>query len=304
MTSPLWEDCKWYDPMVHSLDERPPPLPINPSILSSDETIVEANTRIFNDYKAIFAMNQEINQKIFLYYGNCCKLSADALIIGQNQSLSDRGEYNSYIFNLAGPALEDEIIRIEPHDLPINVGSSIITSSGNLPYDHIIHAVAPKYNVKNKVPAEYALHAAYRSALYMACNDITPSCKSIVICCLYLKTRSYPRFEAAHIALRTIRRFLEHKISHQLERICLCVNSEDDFSIYSSLMTAYFPRNIFEEEGQANLLDPNLVDNEWGEIVVKDRPGFTIDRGPRPSIDRLSFTGNSNGSSSLRPGKK
>ena len=54
-------------------------------------------------------------------------------------------------------------------------------------------------------------------------------------------------------------------------RVILCVYYKEDFEIYSTLMPAYFPRNSCEETEQVGLLPPNILDNEWGDLVREER---------------------------------
>jgi hypothetical protein len=49
-----------------------------------------------------------------------------------------------------------------------------------------------------------------------------------------------------------------------------CVNTQEDFEIYSALMHAYFPRSQDELDDQLNLLPIELGD-EWGEVIIPDR---------------------------------
>lgn len=163
-------------------------------------------------------------------------------------------------------------------------GSSIIVNGGNTVFNKVIFSIGPKYDVNYDESCDRNLWSAYYSALNIATSyDNDPPIKSISICCLYLKGKKYPRDLGAHIALRTIRKFMSHPIGNKLEKIIICCNNPDDYAIYQSLMPAYFPRNIEEALLQTDILPDNLG-SEWGEIRSSSR-GVTLSRGPRPSLD-------------------
>jgi O-acetyl-ADP-ribose deacetylase (regulator of RNase III) len=81
--------------------------------------------------------------------------------------------------------------------------------------------------------AHNSLYFAYKKALLLAAQE--PSIKAIAFTCLYLRKSKFPRDLGAHVALRTIRRFLEHDIGKKFERVILAVPSED-FELYKLLI--------------------------------------------------------------------
>lgn len=163
-------------------------------------------------------------------------------------------------------------------------GNSIIVSGGNTVYNHVIFSIGPKYDVNYDETCNHSLWSAYYSALSLAtCNDNKPPIKTIAFCCLYLKSKKFPRDKGAHVALRTIRKFIEQPIGNTIEKIIICCNNPEDYAIYHSLMPAYFPRSIDEALQQSNIL-PDNIGNEWGEI--KSKREIKVTAGPRPSLDK------------------
>lgn len=252
MSLPLWEDCKWSKPNLPSehlrgllQDEVECPLPYSPHLA----------------------------EKIYLYLGPCFKVPADALVVGQNESLTDRTDENEALLTLAGPAVEEELIDYSP----IQTGESVCTGGGSLPVNNIIHAVGPRYDEKYITASNHALFSAYKSALLCAAEK---SVADIVISCIYSRRKKFPRWEAAQIALRTIRKFLNHSIANSFRRIMFCVPTQEDFEIYSALLTAYFPRTVDEHRNAGNLLPQDLGD-DWGELKIKERD-LNLSVGPQP----------------------
>jgi O-acetyl-ADP-ribose deacetylase (regulator of RNase III) len=221
-----------------------------------------------------FPVNDELNQMIYLYLGAGYKLPCGAIVVGQNESLSDRTDENGSLITLAGPRVEEELAL----SAPIQTGESVTTTGGSLPCDWIIHAVGPRYDERYLTASEHALFSAYKASLLLAMEK---NVKDLVICCVYSKKKKYPRFDAAHIALRTIRKFLQHEsIKHSFNRIMFCMPSQEDYEIYSALLTAYFPRNENELIDSLNLLPSDLGD-DWGEKLVRDRV-LKVSAGPKP----------------------
>ncbi|ONL93712.1 Appr-1-p processing enzyme family protein [Zea mays] len=83
------------------------------------------------------------------------------------------------------------------------------------------------------------------------------------------EAKNYPREPAAHVAIRTVRRFLE-KQKDKITAIVFCTISSSDTEIYKRLLPLYFPRDKQEEEIAALKL-PADVGDENGETVIDER---------------------------------
>lgn len=219
-------------------------------------------------------IDRNINAKIHLYAGAIWKLSANCYVLGQNEGLNDRSEYNNPVMDLAGPDFESNILQ----NGNIITGSSAIFNGGNLSCDYVIYSVGPKYESRYISASEYALFSAYKSALAFASVQISPPVKVLALSTIYLHKKNYPREDAAHTALRTVRKYLEHKTT--IEKIVFCVSTEEDLEIYKKLLQVYFPRNESDLSLQNSLLPVNLGD-EWGELVMEERT-LKITSGPKP----------------------
>ncbi len=170
-----------------------------------------------------------INKKLHLFMGEAWTLPVDVIVIGQNENLSDRTECAA-ILALTGPMTENELLS----QCPLQTGRSLICSGGYLcPY--LISSVGPKYNPAYLTASVHALFSAYKSALFL-CSE-TKDVHVVAICPIYLLKGGFPREQACHIALRTLRKVLEHSIlTAHIEKVVLCV-SPDDFDIYQLNMT-------------------------------------------------------------------
>jgi len=326
MSLPLWSECAWYvDPHLAAVEIQQPevieidiagPVDItDPTLVEGGEDGEEGGTEEgaaeeagtdesaldevpieveivdepLNDplnppkeYK--FKIDKWINSRMYLHIGEIAKLPCDAIVVGQVESLTDRNDGNDIIFSLAGIELEPEMAYLAP----CSTGDSVITKGGLLPCDWIIHSVGPKYDERYLNASDHALFAAYKSALVLAADK---EVSSLVVGCIYKASKRYPRFDAAHVALRTVRKFLQHPVGDCLQRVMLCVTTQEDFEIYSALMHAYFPRTERELEEQLNLLPIELGD-EWGEIIIPDRV-LKVSAGPKrlPAEHREQYAG-------------
>lgn len=237
-----------------------------------DSNVTAAATDKCEKYR--INIDRNINSKIHLYAGAIWKLSANCYVLGQNENLSDRTEYNNPIIDLAGPDFEANILQ---HG-NIITGSSAIFQGGNLSCDYVVYSVGPKYDPKYISASEYALFSSYKSALAYSSVPSSPSIKVLALSTIYLQKKNYPREAAAHTALRTVRKYLEHKVT--IEKIVFCVNTEEDLEIYKKLLQVYFPRSEDDLLLQDSLLPANLGD-EWGELVIEERT-LKITSGPKP----------------------
>ncbi|KAK6627925.1 hypothetical protein RUM44_010407 [Polyplax serrata] len=86
--------------------------------------------------------------------------------------------------------------------------------------------------------------------------------------------RNYPPDEGAHIALRTVRRFLE-KYPDSFDVLVFVVDSTD-FGIYEILLPLYFPRSE-AEENKARWQLPTDIGGPHGEPILPDRQIRIID---------------------------
>lgn len=242
-TVDVWSLPTWADPISITTQPAPPhPSPIHDT--------------------PPFAIDNKINRKLCLWAGDITRLNSEAIVHSTNETLNEKNGYSERLLFKAGPELKNELHnKIKT----CKTGEAILTDGFNLPARYIIHTVGPRYNIKYQSAAESALHLCYRRTLECA---VEKKMRTLSCCVINSVRRSYPPDQGAHIALRTIRRFLEHW-GNGLERLVLVVDSID-VSIYEILMPLYFPRCTEEEDAASHLLPLDLGD-EFGEPVIPDR---------------------------------
>lgn len=215
-----------------------------------------------------FPCDTELNRKIILWVGDISTLQVDAIVNSTNESLSENNPVSNRIFARAGSQLKEEI-HMDVKEC--RTGDVQLTQGHELPARFIIHTVGPKYNIKYQTASENTLHTCYRNVLQKACEL---GIHSIALCVVNSIRRNYPPDEGAHIALRTVRRFLEQH-RNSLDTVIFAVE-RNDVGIYEVLLPLYFPRTKHEQE-TARWQLPSDVGGVDGEPIQIDRQIRIID---------------------------
>lgn len=207
-------------------------------------------------------VREDINSKVFVWLGNIANLTVDAIVNPTNERMTSKSGISGPIMDGAGHEIYEELLSTET----CKIGECRITKGYRLPSQWILHTVGPRFNAKYSTAAENALHNCYRSCMDAAIEN---KLRSIAIPPLHSIRRGYPMDKGAHIALRTIRRFLEKWVNN-FEKIILVFDNEEEKRLYESLLCLYFPRNTEEEDLSEKLL-PEDNGNQFGEIEIKER---------------------------------
>uniref|UniRef100_A0A224XB52 Putative hismacro and sec14 domain-containing-containing protein n=1 Tax=Panstrongylus lignarius TaxID=156445 RepID=A0A224XB52_9HEMI len=220
-----------------------------------------------------FPVNHNLNRKIVFWEGDITQLKVDAIVHSTNETFTERSHISDRIYAKAGPELTREI---QEEIRECKSGEVVVTQAYKLPAKLIFHTVGPKYNLKFQTAAENALHMCYRNALLKAYEL---KLKSIALCVINSVKRNYPPDEGAHVALRTIRRILEHQENNgntTLQAVVLVVEN-CDAGIYEVLLPLYFPRSTKEEDAALLQLPSGKDYGAFGEPVFPDRQIRIID---------------------------
>uniref|UniRef100_A0A669QRT7 Ganglioside induced differentiation associated protein 2 n=1 Tax=Phasianus colchicus TaxID=9054 RepID=A0A669QRT7_PHACC len=241
------------------------------------------------DVRSPFPYRKDLNAKIVLWKGDVALLNCTAIVNTSNESLTDKNPVSESIFMHAGPDLKDELQKLKG----CRTGEAKLTKGFNLAARFIIHTVGPKYKSRYRTAAESSLYSCYRNVLQLAKEQ---AMCSVGFCVINSLKRCYPLEDATHIALRTVRRFLEVH-GETLEKVVFAV-SELEEATYQKLMPLYFPRSL-EEEIQSLPYLPADIGNAEGEPVVPERqiritekPGVPDDASDEEGLEAdLSFIG-------------
>lgn len=243
---------RWSDADYHPHDEL--------STLVGDPLSYSANGLV-EVSTSRFALDHAINSKLYLWRGHPWNLDVDAVVNSSNENL-DEVQSSPGLHAAAGPGLAEECSTLGG----CRTGMAKVTNAYDLPARKVIHTVGPRYAVKYHTAAENALSHCYRSCLE-ALIDV--GLQSIALGCIYTESKGYPREPAAHVAIRTVRCFLE-KHKGRVSAVVFCTSTAADTEIYKRLLPLYFPRNKFEEEMARSKLPQDLGD-ENGETSIFER---------------------------------
>ena len=193
-------------------------------------------------------------------------LEVDVITCSANeQTRRQRGKESAMTRALhehAGGDLEEEMKGLDR----VRTGDCAMTSAYRLPARRIAHVVGPRYADKYATAAENALCHCYRSALNKMVDEL--KYRTIAFTTVCDESKKYPRDDAAMVAARTVRRFLE-RWSGKLDAAVFCVNAADK-PHFVEAMKVFFPRNATELAHAETVLQGKEY-NEYGELVLSER---------------------------------
>ncbi|TSV41638.1 Ganglioside-induced differentiation-associated protein 2 [Bagarius yarrelli] len=208
-----------------------------------------------------FPFREDINRKIILFKGDVALLNCTAIVNTSNETLTDKNPISDSIHRHAGPELREELYKLKG----CRTGEAKMTEGFNLAARFVIHTVGPKYKAKYRTAAESSLYSCYRNVMQLAKEH---GMASVGLCVISTAKRGYPSEDATHIALRTVRRFLENH-GESIETVVFAVSDIEE-AVYRKLLPLYYPRSKEEEKARLSLL-PSDVGNAEGEPVVPER---------------------------------
>ncbi|XP_062576172.1 ADP-ribose glycohydrolase MACROD2-like isoform X1 [Saccostrea cucullata] len=144
-----------------------------------------------------YNVNEDINQRVSIWKGDITTLEIDAIVNAANSSLLGGGGVDGAIHSAAGKKLVAECATLNGCD----TGDAKITAGYKLPARYVIHTVGP---IGEK---EDLLSRAYSSVLSRVKEN---SLASVAIPCISTGIYGYPSEKAVHVALQTVRDFLEN----------------------------------------------------------------------------------------------
>lgn len=121
-----------------------------------------------------------------------------------------------------------------------DVGQAVITPSFGLEKQQIkriIHTVGPQNGDASM------LASCYRNSLNLIINK--PDLKTIAFPCISTAIYGFDNHYAAHIALKTVKDWLQMNHSH-LKQIVFCTYLDKDYQIYKDIIKQFFPEHFSE----------------------------------------------------------
>ncbi|EEP75347.1 protein LRP16 [Uncinocarpus reesii 1704] len=184
----------------------------------------------------ISSPSQILNDTICHLSSDITKLEVDCIVNAANRSLLGGGGVDGAIHRAAGPSLLWECRNLGG----CQTGDAKITKAYNLPCKKIIHTVGPVYWTEmqnNEDEPERLLRSCYRRSLALAAEN---GMKTIAFSSISTGVYGYPSDEAADIAIRTVKEFLEG-CPQALRKVIFCTFEKKDERAYQKLIPQYFP---------------------------------------------------------------
>ncbi|XP_012534676.1 protein GDAP2 homolog [Monomorium pharaonis] len=196
------------------------------------------NSGITQDFNSFpFRIEESLNSKLILWSGNITLLNVDVIINPTNVTFNDENKISQSIIAQGG-----EPLVLELKKKSVKSGEIKITEAFNMPAQFIMHIVGLQYNSKQHISALDKLHCCYRNILEIAKEK---KWNSLALPIISLKKGNCPEHLAAHVAIKTIRKFMEEHNSSFSHIILVLLHSE--FTMYEAITALYFPRNEVEQ---------------------------------------------------------
>ncbi|HNX44453.1 MAG TPA: O-acetyl-ADP-ribose deacetylase [Bacteroidales bacterium] len=165
--------------------------------------------------------------RIELIRGDITVLTADAIVNAANSSLLGGGGVDGAIHRAAGPHLLEECRTLGG----CPAGEARITNGYRLAAKYVIHTVGPVYHGgAHDEPVKLA--ACYRNSLKLAVEN---GCKTVAFPNISTGVYSYPKNEAAGIAVAEVKHFLTENTS--LEKVIFCCFDQENYNIYREILS-------------------------------------------------------------------
>lgn len=164
--------------------------------------------------------------KIELHLGDITQLKVDAIVNAANKTLLGGGGVDGAIHRAAGKELLNECKTLNGCE----TGDAKITGGYLLPSKYVIHTVGPVYT-GGKGDQAARLASCYFKSLELATQN---GIKTIAFPNISTGVYGYPKQEAAAIAIRQVKQFLESYPN--IDKVIFCVFDNENYSIYKKML--------------------------------------------------------------------
>lgn len=213
------------------------PKPISDEFLKiQDEYLKQRNMeRGITDVEELKPVKSD--SRLYLWQGDITTLRLDAIVNACNAQMLGcfspmHACIDNFIHTYAGVELRlkmYEIMTKQGHEE--KTGRAKITLGYNLPAKYILHTVGPIIQWKVTKEDEDLLASCYRECLKLAADT---GVQSIAFCCISTGVYCFPQKEAAKIAIKTVKAFLEK--DDRIKKVIFNVFKDEDLEIYKSLL--------------------------------------------------------------------
>lgn len=166
---------------------------------------------------------------VVLLRGDITTQRVDAIVNAANSSLLGGGGVDGAIHRAGGPQILEECRAIVARIGRCPAGEAVVTGAGQLPARFVVHAVGPVY--RGGVSGEAAvLASAWRRSLE---ETVKVGARTVAFPAISTGVYGYPGSDAARVALRTVKAFIE-KTPRALEEVRVVLFSASDLEAWES----------------------------------------------------------------------
>ena len=221
--------------LLRSLFNVRMPAPVSDDFLRVQDAYLQEETA--NKGITNIADLEPMQKGIYLWQGDITTLKCDAIVNAANSQMLGcfnpcHGCIDNAIHTFAGVQLRNacyELMKAQGYEEP--TGQAKITPAYNLPCRYVIHTVGPIVGGRLTEKDCELLKSCYLSCLKIAEKN---GCKSIAFCCISTGVFGFPQYEAAQIAVDTVK---EYQKQHEIE-VIFNVFKDSDKQIYRENLSA------------------------------------------------------------------
>lgn len=228
-------------PAFRALVNTREPLPASDGFLSAQDELLGGLIADAGVTQADGLAPVPLDSRLRLWRGDITTLAVEAIVNAANAGMTGcwhplHGCIDNAIHTYAGVQLRAECAELmRGCDRGEPTGSARITRGYNLPARYVLHTVGPIVDGPRPSARDRAdLASCYRSCLELACAR---GLRSVAFCCISTGEFRFPCREAARIAVREVRAYLDgHAGSTSVEHVVFDVFTERDLKIYRGLL--------------------------------------------------------------------
>ena len=167
-----------------------------------------------------------------LIEGDITEMNVDAIVNAANSRLAHGGGVAGVIVRKGGRIIQEESdVWVKAWGGEVSVGSSAITSGGDLPARYVIHAVGPRMGEGDE---DEKLKKVTLSSLRMADQH---NLISIAFPAISTGIFGYPMDRCAEMMLSTVIEYMQNET--KLERIVFCLFGQEALKIFEDRFTIF-----------------------------------------------------------------
>ena len=224
--------------LLRSLMNLRPPMPLDLGFLKVQDDLLSAEREEKGVVEGEALPPTAGDPRLVLWQGDITRLRADAIVDADNSALLGcfvpcHGCIDNAIHSAAGLQLRDEcnqLMLAQGHPEP--AGRAKLTRGYNLPARYVLHTVGPIVGRWVTWKDRRELAFCYRACLELAAEH---GLRSVAFCCISTGEFRFPNREAAGIAVKTVREFLDQRTT-SIERVIFNVFKDLDAAIYRRLL--------------------------------------------------------------------